>query len=235
MGLKKGRKMKTELTLKKVKCIEEYVGKDIFIVSNQKSWKDMKPLEYGMPVKALVKYKGKHNLERHDLFWACVLLVSENKSMSQVQVVETCKIDARHIEAYTHYIDKNGKSRVNIITKSISFFDMTLQEADEFYSKAFDILAGYIGIETEEMVTEAKLRMKTVHICKICGKRSTDRHHLFSKTKWAIEKYGKDLINHPKNIMYLCNECHASHNKLPNEYVWTEKQFVDVMKKEGLL
>lgn len=45
--------------------------------------------------------------------------------------------------------------------------------------------------------------------CEICGKQSTDRHHIFSQTKWARKLYGK-LLDDPRNIMYLCSLCHLS-------------------------
>jgi hypothetical protein len=33
------------------------------------------------------------------------------------------------------------------------------------------------------------------------------RHHLFSNTKLNRKLYGK-LIDHPRNIVYLCEQCH---------------------------
>lgn len=45
--------------------------------------------------------------------------------------------------------------------------------------------------------------------CELCGKQATDRHHIFSQTKWARRLYGV-LIDDPRNIMYLCNSCHLN-------------------------
>ena len=225
--------MKAELTIMKIKCTQEMLGKDIFITCTEKSSQTQKSVPYANKMACQIKYGGKHNIERHDLFWACVALVCENTGLSSKQVEETCKIDCRWLEGYTHYKDKNGKERVNVMTKSISFSDMTLEEADEFYSKAFDVLAGYLQIETEKMIEEAKLRMKNPKYCIICGKRAVHKHHKFSQTKWAIDKYRKDLINADFNIVMLCPDCHSSHANVPKNLIWTEQKFINEAIKNG--
>jgi hypothetical protein len=151
--------MKSEFTVMKVKCIPEMLGREVLLVTDVKSYKEMKTLPIGKKMFCQVEHGGKHNLERHDLFWACVAIVSSNLGLTDNQVVETCKIDCRWYNGFTHYKDKNGKDRVNVMTKSIRFKEMTLVEANEFYSKAFDILSSYINISIEKLVAEAKERM----------------------------------------------------------------------------
>jgi hypothetical protein len=53
---------------------------------------------------------------------------------------------------------------------------------------------------------------------------ATERHHLFSQTKWARKLYG-NLIDHPLNIRLLCYDHH--HNKPLDK--WTEQEFCDAI------
>lgn len=47
-----------------------------------------------------------------------------------------------------------------------------------------------------------------VRPCQECRKRrATGRHHLFSQTKGNRKAYG-DLIDHPRNVLWLCDDCH---------------------------
>jgi hypothetical protein len=63
-------------------------------------------------------------------------------------------------------------------------------------------------------------------ICEYCHNRpATDKHHLFSQTKWARALYGK-LIDHPRNIMMLCNDCHLT-KPIPK---FTEREFCDALE-----
>jgi Zn finger protein HypA/HybF involved in hydrogenase expression len=229
--------MKTELSLIKIKCTKDMIGKDILIPATEISYNNINSLDYGINFAALIKYKGRHNLERHDLFFACCKLVAENLGDKHTitSICEHVKIDARHIEGYVTYQDKDDKNRVNVLTKSIGFFEMTLQEADEFYSKAFDILASYINVEVDVLVHEAKKRMLNKKYCPVCGNIATHKHHKFSQTKWAKEKYGKKLIDHEFNIEYYCPDCHTSHARILKAHLWTEKKFVEEAKKGGLL
>jgi hypothetical protein len=95
-----------------------------------------------------------HNLERHDLFFACIKLVSDNIGKPQWVIKEQVKIDCKWIKGYFHH-----KEGLLIVTKSISFSEMTISEANQFYGIAFDKLAEYLGISTEEMTNEAKKLM----------------------------------------------------------------------------
>ena len=62
-------------------------------------------------------------------------------------------------------------------------------------------------------------------ICEYCRvKQATDKHHLFSQTKWARKLYGK-LIDHPRNTMRLCRDCHMT-KPVPK---FTEKEFCDAL------
>jgi len=59
--------------------------------------------------------------------------------------------------------------------------------------------------------------------CEKCGVNvATERHHLFSQTKWAKKLYG-GLIHHPSNLQNLCYDCH--HNKPVDKQ--TEQEFCD--------
>jgi hypothetical protein len=227
--------MKSELTLIKIKCDESMIGQDIFIPGSEESIEVTKSLPYAIVMGGQVIYRGKHNLERHNLYHACIKLVSENTGRTKVQITEQCKIDCRHIDGYVYYKDKNDKDRVNVITKSTKFSKMTTQEAKEYYAKAFEVLAGYLNITTDELVNEAKLRMQTKHYCALCGSHATQKHHKFSQTKWAIEKYGRRLIDDPRNIEYICYNCHSSHAKIPPELNWNEKRFREEMGIDNIL
>lgn len=224
--------MKMEVTLIKIKCTSDILGKDILIPATPKSAEDIKTIEYNQKLGTLIKYKGKHSIERHDLFWSCCALVAENiEGKTPSMIAEMVKIDARHIDYYTPYKDKYGKDRINIKTKSISFFDMTLQEANNFYKVAFDILAGYLDLETDKMIEEAKLHMKATKYCPSCGKKAVHKHHRFSQTAWGISKYGRKNIDACFNIVYYCPDCHTSHRNVLKNDLWDEKRFKRELEK----
>ena len=62
-------------------------------------------------------------------------------------------------------------------------------------------------------------------ICQLkCGRRAEHRHHLFSKTKWAVNLYGK-LIDDRRNILLLCSTCHLN-KAIPK---WDERQFCEAL------
>ncbi|KKK96689.1 hypothetical protein LCGC14_2660230, partial [marine sediment metagenome] len=192
--------------------------------------KSMPPAE---KMACVIKHKFKHNLDRHDLFHACLKLVSDNTGKSQTVIKEQCKLDCRWFSGYTYYKDKHGKERVNVITKSISFAKMSLQDADEFYAKAFDILSGYLKIATDVLINEAKLRMKGKYYCVVCGKPASQRHQCFSQSKPNIEKYGKKLIDADFNRRWVCIDCHPGHAHIPKDLIWDEKKFINEAKKNG--
>ncbi len=227
--------MITEFTMMKIKCTQEMIGKDIFIPASEEGLESMKEFPFSEKMACVIKYKGRHNLERHDLFYACVKLVSENLDKSRLEIIEQCKLDCRWFAGYTYYKDKYGKERVNVITNSISFSGMSLKDADEFYDKAFDKLAGYLKISNDVMINEAKLRMKGKYYCIVCGKPASQRHHCFSQSKVNIEIYGKKLIDADFNRRWVCIDCHPSHINIPPELIWDEKKFISEAKKRGLL
>jgi len=229
------KKMTTEFTIMKIKCTKEMIGNDIIIPATEEGYEIMTKFPYAEKMATVVKYKGKHNLERHDLFYACIKLISENIGKSRIEVIEQCKLDCRWYAGYTYYKDKYGKERVNVITKSISFSAMNLKDADEFYDKAFDMLAKYLKITTEVLINEAKLKMKSKHYCIVCGKPASQKHHKYSQTKWAIEKYGKILIDSDWNLEWTCIDCHSSHAHIPADLIWEEKKFVNELEKRGLI
>lgn len=156
--------MKTEFSVIKIKCTQELVDKDILIPATEEGSEIMRKFEYADKMNCNIKYKGSHNLDRHDLYFACVKLVSDNTGKPEYQVREQCKLDCRWIRGYTYYKDKDGKERLNVITRSIAFSEMSLKDADDFYGQAFDILSGYLQITTEKMTDEAKLRMQNKYV-----------------------------------------------------------------------
>ena len=48
-----------------------------------------------------------------------------------------------------------------------------------------------------------------------------DQHHRFSQTDWAVEKYGEELIHHPKNIELISHDRHME-GKGEN---WNEREY----------
>lgn len=151
--------MKAEISGIIAQVTREMIGKVAIFPANKKDLKELQTIPKGKKIFNVISYGGKHNLERHDLFYACVAIVAENLGKAASEVVETCKIDCRWYKGFTHYVDKKGNTRVNIITKSIKFSEMTLKEADDFYRMAFDTIAGYIKVDTAQLVQEAKSRM----------------------------------------------------------------------------
>ena len=55
-----------------------------------------------------------------------------------------------------------------------------------------------------------------------------DQHHRFSQTDWAVEKYGEELIHHPKNIELIS---HNRHMEGKGEK-WNEREYCKAL---GLL
>lgn len=55
-----------------------------------------------------------------------------------------------------------------------------------------------------------------------CKNMATDKHHLFSQTKWARKLYG-GLLDRAENILWACNGCHLN-KVIPKQ---SEKDFCD--------
>lgn len=71
--------------------------------------------------------------------------------------------------------------------------------------------------------------------CSLCERPAEHRHHLFSRTAWATNLYGK-LIDDDRNIMLLCSTCHLN-KPIPK---MTEKEFcnklgIEIISKESKL
>ena len=72
--------------------------------------------------------------------------------------------------------------------------------------------------------------------CPLCDEiKCLDAHHLFSQSNLHIKLYGS-LIHHPKNIVYICRDCHLT-KPLPK---MTEREFckklnISTRSKTGLL
>jgi len=65
-----------------------------------------------------------------------------------------------------------------------------------------------------------------------CNNSATDRHHCFSQTKHNVKKYGRKIIDSKQNIRYFCNNCHASHRKVPKWLIWDEITFLQRLHDE---
>ena len=62
-----------------------------------------------------------------------------------------------------------------------------------------------------------------VRNCQLCRKRrATGKHHKFSQTKHNRKTY-PEYIDHPDNILFLCDDCHLN-KPIPK---WTEKEFCE--------
>lgn len=227
--------MKVDFSIMKIHCTQEMIGHDIIIPASEEGQEALKSLPPAEKMFCQIKHNFRHNIERHDLFHACIKLVSDNTGNSITVIKEQCKLDCRWFAGYAYYKDKHGKERLNVITRSIAFSEMNLQEADEFYGKAFDVLAGYLKISTEKLVDEAKLLMKHKHFCVVCGKPASHRHHCFSQSKPNKEKYGKKLIDVDFNRRWVCIDCHSSHAHIPQDLLWDEKKFIHEARRNGYL
>jgi len=53
-----------------------------------------------------------------------------------------------------------------------------------------------------------------------------DRHHLFSKTRWALKKYGKKLIDDKRNILIIPNGKHLN-GVIPN---YNEREYCKALE-----
>lgn len=64
--------------------------------------------------------------------------------------------------------------------------------------------------------------------CEICNNTfGIQRHHKFPQRKWARKLYGA-LIDNPRNIQWVCSNCHASHAST-DLIMWTEKDFCNAL------
>ena len=209
----------------KIKITSDLVGKDAIILTKQDNYK---AIEYGEYI--LIKFnKGvdRRSIEQNNLYWACLQLLVENrgdisystKEKAHTQVRWGCKyID---MESVTHFPD--GKLYFEL--DSVSFSKANQKKVNEYYNRAFDFMAEALGITVEELIMEAQSRMQSVRICNICGRKATDRHHLFSNTKHNREMYGK-LLDDERNIAWLCNGCHVGGASIPK---MTEREFCKIM------
>lgn len=204
----------TETSLVKIRITEDMIGRVAYIATTEEVYSLS---EWGEPVACVFKPRiDARSLEQLNLYWACCQLVAENLSdninfNTKKKVDRQCKFALRFFddESKIHVNIRDGESRVYFELASISFDKLKRKEANEYFADAFSQLAEFIGCSEEEIVTEAKARMQTRWICKLCGGRATDKHHLFSNTKQNRELYGK-LMDDPANIVYLCNDCHLN-------------------------
>jgi hypothetical protein len=142
--------MKSDFTVYKTKVNGNYV----LMPASYDGMEALKEYPENKRIECRIKYVKSHNLERHDLFHACIHLVAENLSKPEWVIKEKVKIDCGWIKGYIAIDNK-----VNVFTRSISFAEMSIQDANKFYSVAFVKLAEYIQLTAEEMTAEAKERM----------------------------------------------------------------------------
>lgn len=66
---------------------------------------------------------------------------------------------------------------------------------------------------------------RVIRPCSRCRTRqATDRHHRFPQHKANVKHYGRKLIDHPANIIWMCSACHASHADVSG-LTWGEAEF----------
>jgi hypothetical protein len=228
----------------RAKITSDMIGKDAVILTDPEKYKE---LGYGeMTVVKFNKGVDRRSIEQNNLYWACLQLLVENrqddyvitrqepftkellfdtKDKAHAQVRWGCKYI--NFESMVFFKQSN---RMYFELDSISFSKADRKKAGEYYTKAFEYMADLLGITVEELVKEAQSRMQGVKICSICGRKATDRHHLFSNTRHNREMYGK-LLDDDRNIVWLCNGCHVGGASIPK---MTEKEFCSIMGLVGI-
>jgi len=117
---------------------------------------------------------------------------------------------------------------VNLISRG-KYDDRYNVNAIYFYSSCYNWLLAC----NSNMVISKVVPMIS---CEICGIYTyLQAHHKFSNTKLNRKLYGK-LLDHEKNIMFLCQSCHTNEKALK----FTEREFcealgIEIRSKSGLL
>ena len=224
----------------KVRITQDMVGKPCFALPDADKYSVSEWGEY-VGVKFLPG-TDKRSLEQHNLYWKILEVWCEHRAdNTEYNTKEKCHVQVRWAvkfidkESAVHVIDKNGNSRLYFELKSISFDKRKQREANEFFTDAFQYIADDMGLTVDELVAEAQARMKARRVCENCGTtENIHKHHLYSQTKQARELYGK-LLDDPRNIVYLCNDCHVGGASIPK---LTEREFctmlgIEVRSKSG--
>lgn len=90
-------------------------------------------------------------------------------------------------------------------------------------------IGGSLTQRQKDLAIKAGVDEKILAVCSCCLKnRATQRHHKFSQTDTNLKKYGRKLIEDPKNIQLVCADCHASHAS-PKLIHWNEREFREAL------
>lgn len=110
--------------------------------------------------------KEKRVIEQLNLYWACVAIYCEHKNDDiEYSTKEKCHTQIRwaikyiNKESAVHLVDSKGNSKLYFELDSISF-KTPHKKANKFINDALEYMAGEIGITKEELIDEAKRRMR---------------------------------------------------------------------------
>lgn len=91
--------------------------------------------------------RGARNIEQLKLFWSLAGIVSESTDLPK----ETIKKDALVALGFTDtWVGMDGQFHVD--PKSIAIESMTQPEFDQFFRRAVDLMASWIGVEHRELM-----------------------------------------------------------------------------------
>jgi len=89
------------------------------------------------------------------LYWACCKTVAENIDnpalTTKQQVSFYVKVELRFIESMIVY-----DGQVHVLPRSISFAELPMAEACNFFDRAFAVMAKLLGITVYELTTQAE-------------------------------------------------------------------------------
>ena len=222
----------------KVKITPDMVGKTAWILTEDEKnqvaeWGEFIAIRFMPGV-------DQRSLKQNNTYWACVAIIVEHaaddiewNTKEKVHTQIRWAVKFINKESAVHLTTKGGESRLYFELKSISFSKANRKEANDYFTEAFEYMAALLNITVDELIAEAKSRMRSRRICKMCGGKADQRHHLYSQTKHARELYGKHLDD-PKNTIDLCSDCHMT-KSIPK---MTEREFceaigIEIKSKSG--
>ncbi|WP_293880508.1 hypothetical protein [Sphingomonas sp.] len=91
--------------------------------------------------------RGARNLEQLKLFWVLVGIVAESTDRAKTSIKHDAAIATKFVE---YHCDYDGK--VHVIPKSIAVESMTQADFDQFFTKAVEVMAGWIGAEHKDLM-----------------------------------------------------------------------------------
>ncbi len=223
----------------KARITPDMLNQDCYILTDYEAYKTS---EYGEPI-AIKLNPGidRRSLEQLGLYWKCVELKVESmeiddpiwntKEKAHKQIRWMCQYINR--DSAVHLMMPDGTSRLYFELDSIAFDKSNQKKVNAYFDMAIPKIAESMDLTEDELIEVAKSRMQSRRICKLCGGRATDRHHLLPQTKQNRALYGK-LIDDPANIIYLCNDCHLN-KSIPHmtEKEFCEKLNIEIKSKSG--